>query len=77
MAPERRRQPLAPCEASPPRKLVPFHHPFKSAPFGDANGIDKIALRKNGRADDVARFDRQGEITKLADAFGRRARRIF
>ncbi len=70
MAPERRRQPLAPCEASPPRKSVPFHHPFEPAPFGHANGIDKIALRKNIGADDIARFDRQAEIAEFADAFG-------
>ena len=49
---------------------VPFHHPFEPAPFGHANGIDKIALRKNIGADDIARFDRQAEIAEFADAFG-------
>ena len=52
-------------------KIVPFHHAFEPAPLGDANGIHKIALRENIRADDVARLDRQGEITEFADAFGR------
>ena len=51
-------------------EIVPLHHPFKSAPFGDADRIHKIALRKNGGPDNIAGFDRQGKIAELAHPLG-------
>ena len=51
-------------------EIVALHHAFKAAAFGHADGVHKIALGKNGGADDVARFDREGEIAEFADALG-------
>ncbi len=58
-------------------KTMALHHAFKAAAFGDADGVNEIAGRKQRRADDVAGLHFLGEIAEFADAFHRRAVLFF
>ena len=46
-----------------------LHDTFKTAAFGDADGIHEITRSKNICPDGVAGFYGQSEITKFPDAF--------
>ena len=51
--------------------MMPLDHAFKTAAFGDANRIDKIALRENIRRQSRPRLDIHREIAELANSLDR------
>src|ERR1051326_8229 len=52
---------------------VPLDHAFKTAPFCEADGVNKIAFGKEAGPENISWFHFLGKITKLLDSFDRRS----
>src|SRR5687768_18399102 len=58
---------LGPVRSVASTEIVAFHHSFETAAFGNSNGVNKIPLGKNSRANHIPGFYGESKITKFAN----------
>ena len=57
-------------------ELMPLHDTFKATPLGDTDGIHKVTLGENTRAQNITRLHGQREVPEFLQTL-HRSRRVF